>query len=762
MTFRNFLVLCTIIVLCYACSVAKYIPEDERLYSGATLEIESDSLLKDKAKDVIKTNLNSVIAITPEPNSKILGMPLGLYYYYKNQQEHPGFINKWLYKNFGEEPVYESDVQPFEVESLLLNRLDNRGFFYSSASSDFVFDEEDKEASVAYKVIVAQPYKMEQYTVDSLPEPIGSNIKAHMDKTVLKKDMRFDLPLMQNERKRIDLSLKKRGYYNFNERFLLFEADTNQYRNKRFDLYLKLKEETPKAAIVPYEVSKINIYPHYSIETDSLDISPERYENKNYYQDELFFKLKYLDPFVTLEEGQNYNAEDSKNTARRLSQIGTYKFVNIQYKEVDSALTDSLGELEANIYLSPLNKRAIQAELQAVTKSNNFTGPAMSLSFLNRNLFNGGETLKLSAKFGYEAQFTRGSDETEKLSSTQLGLSAELLFPRIIFPIKVGPHFFKYNIPKTKTSLSLDYLDRKGYFSLISSSALFGYTWDANRLVTYEINPISINYTKPSNVTEAFQDILDDNPYMQDSFEQEFITGMTFSFTYNGLLETRKRDQIFFNTKLDIAGNSLSLFNKDNPDGSPNEVFGLEYAQYAKADVDIYYHHKFKKDHILASRIFAGYGIAYGNSTILPNVKQYFAGGPYSVRAFRIRSLGPGTFDGKTVSDTYYDQTGNIRLEANIEYRFPIYSFFKGAAFVDAGNIWNSIENPSLPGGKFTSSFLQELGMGAGVGLRVDVQGFVIRLDLATPFHNPALPEGERYNFDTQESVLNFAIGYPF
>ncbi|MDO6760583.1 BamA/TamA family outer membrane protein [Tamlana sp. 2_MG-2023] len=760
MTFKNFIVLCILIVLCYACSVTKYIPEDELLYTGATLEIESDSLLKDKTKDIIKTNLNSVISVTPKPNGNILGMPIGLYFYYKNQQEHPGFINKWLYKNFGEEPVYQSDVQPFEVESLLLNRLDNRGFFYSSSSSEVIENADEKEASVDYKVIVAQPYKMENYTLDSLPQPIESNISAGLDKTIIKKDMRFDLPLMQNERKRIDQSLKKIGYYNFNERFLIFEADTNQYKNKRFDLFLKLKEETPKEAIIPYEISEINIYPYYNLETDTSNMAAERYKEKNYYQDELFFKLKYLDPFLTLEEGQHYNAENSKNTARRLSQIGTYKFVNIQYKEIDSALTDSLGKLEANIYLSPLNKRAIQAELQAVTKSNNFTGPAMSLSFINRNIFNGGETLKISAKIGYEAQFT--SKDNEDLSSTQLGLSAELLFPRIIFPVKVGPHFFKYNIPKTKTSLSLDYLDRKGYFSLISSSALFGYTWDANRLVTYEINPISINYTKPWNITTDFQDILDDNPYMQDSFEQEFITGMTFSFTYNGLLETRKRDQIFFNTKLDIAGNSLSLFSKDNPDGSPNEIFGLEYAQYAKADVDIYYHHRFKKDHVLASRIFAGYGIAYGNSTILPNVKQYFAGGPYSVRAFRIRSLGPGTFDGSTVSDTYYDQTGNIRLEANVEYRFPIYSFLKGAAFVDAGNIWNSIENPALPGGKFSSDFLQELGMGAGVGLRVDVQGFVIRLDLATPFHNPALPEGERYEFDTQESVLNFAIGYPF
>ncbi|WP_228530278.1 BamA/TamA family outer membrane protein [Tamlana sp. I1] len=736
-----------------ACNVAKHFPEGERLYTGATLEIETDSLIKEKK--LIKENLESVIA--PKPNTKILGAYFGLYYYYQSQKIHPSFIYTWLNKKFGEEPVYQSDVKPYDVENLFLNRLDNRGYFYSSASSEFI--EKDDEVSVAYKVKVDSPYRMETFTLDSLPNPISKKIEESVKNTVLKKDIRFDLPLMQIERKRIDVYLKKKGYYNFNERYILFEADTNKYKNKRFDLYLKLKEETPKQAIVPYKISKVNVYPHYNIKTDTTQA--EIYEDKNYYQDELFFKLKYLDPFITLSKGQYYNAETSKNTARRLSQIGTYKFVNIQYKEIDSALTDSIGELEANIYLSPLNKRAIQTEFQAVTKSNNFTGPAVAVSFLNRNLFKGGEVLKLSTKFSYESQFTRGSDEP-KLSSTQFSISGEVAFPRIIFPIKVGSHFFKYDIPKTRTSLSLDYLNRKGYYDLLSYTALFGYTWNANKFITYDINPISLSYTKPSNISDDFQLILDNNPYLADSFEQEFISGLTFGYTYNGLLETRKTNQIYVNTKFEVAGNLLSLFNKKNEDGTPNKVLGLEYAQFAKLDLDVYFHHKFNEEHVIASRLFGGYGIPYGNSVLLPNIKQYFSGGPYSVRAFRIRSLGPGTYNGTSNDGSYHDQTGNIRLEANVEYRFPIYSFFKGAAFVDAGNIWNSEDNPSLPGGTFSKSFIQELGMGVGVGVRVDVQGFVIRFDLATPFHDPSLPKGERYTFETQESVLNFAIGYPF
>jgi len=219
---------------------------------------------------------------------------------------------------------------------------------------------------------------------------------------------------------------------------------------------------------------------------------------------------------------------------------------------------------------------------------------------------------------------------------------------------------------------------------------------------------------------------------------------------------------------LDVAGNSISLFGSENEETGSKELLGLEYAQYAKADVDFRFHFNFGKnrEQTLATRLFAGYGYAYGNSDVIPFVKQYFAGGPYSVRAFRIRSLGPGTYDAESDGDTqgdFFDQTGNIRLEANVEYRFPIISFLKGAVFADAGNVWNSVGNPIFDGkDEFSSNFINELGMGAGVGLRVDVQGFVIRFDLAAPFKDPALEEGQRFDFRLDEPVLNFAIGYPF
>ena len=719
-------------MLFYACSINKYIPEGERLYTGARIEIQSDSAVK-------KVN-----------------------YFFKNEQKKTNFINKWLFKKIGEKPIYQSDIALIDLEGVLRNRLENNGFFYSTVGSSF--KEKEKRASAIYNLKILAPYKMVNYKIDSMISPFYNSIKKLSKTSPFKKNMRFDLDNLKLERLRLDSELKKEGYYNFNSNFLIFEADTNHYNNKKFDLFLKLKADLPEKATVPYQIERINIYPNYNLK-DSIVLPPLRFDNKSYYQKEIFFKPKYLNDFITLKEGDNFNPVTSKNTARRLSKIGSYKYVNIQYKEIDTFSKDSLGRLEANIFLSPLTKRSVRLELQAVTKSNNFAGPELSLTFSNRNLFKGGETLNISTNIGYETQFY--SQQNRGLSSLELGLKSELIFPRVIAPFSLDEDFFEYSIPKTKTSIGITYLSRSKLYTLLSGSALFGYVWNANKYITYEINPLSVNYTRLSDTTEDFQTILDTNSFLQRSFDQQFISGLIFSFLYNEFFKSDRAHQFYMNGTLDVAGNSISLLGKEKEEGGSKEFLGLEYAQYAKVDLDFRYHYNFgqKKEKTIATRIFAGYGLAYGNSDIVPFVKQYFSGGPYSVRAFNIRSLGPGTYS--DVNDdnksAFFDRTGNIRLEANIEYRFPIHSFFKGAVFADAGNVWNSVENPDFNGqGTFSSNFINELGMGVGIGLRIDLQGFVIRFDLAAPFHNPSLPEGKRLDFKFNKSVLNFAIGYSF
>lgn len=735
------------------CSVKRFIPAEKLFYTGAEVNVETEAEVKDIKQ--VKTLLQTVLR--PEPNSKFLGMRPGLYFHYKAQKEHPGFINRWLNKKFGEEPVYVSEVETRQVEELMLNRLENSGFFYSEVDTEIITKPKKKTGSALYEVKIRKPYVLETYQLDEDSLFIYNDIQKIMAESPVDPGMRFDLTFMKLERERIDAKLKEMGYYNFNPGFLIFEADTNQYENKKFDLFLRLKKNVPQKAVIPYKISEVNVYPNYVLESDSLSRDTIHLKGKNFIQQGEFFKPKRLEPYIVLEEGQFYSPDKSRTSARRLTSIGAYKFVNIRYEVLDSLSTDSLGILQANIFLSPLKRRAIRAELQAVTKSNNFAGPHLAVTYANRNLFHGGEILNVSAKVGYETQLSGGKQKG--LSTIMLGAQTDLIFPRLLFPININEDFFNYSIPKTKISLGADYLRRSKLYSLGSLSAEFGYLWNANRFVTHELNPISVNYVRLSQTTEEFEEILANNPFLRSSFDQEFIAGMTYSFIYNGMIDADKKHQFFINSTLDIAGNTLSLFtNKDN---DPRTVSGFEYAQYAKADVDFRYHFKLKPEQTIATRFFAGLGLPYGNSFTMPFSKQYFSGGPYSVRAFKIRALGPGSFTPDPDQNiTYFDQMGNIRLEANVEYRFPIYSFFKGAAFADAGNVW--LTHEGVEGGKFGSDFLSELGIGVGVGLRVDIQNFVIRFDLAAPMHDPSLPEGERWIYDFGSPVLNFAIGYPF
>ena len=756
-----------LLLFTYSCSIEKYIPENEYLYRGATIKFVDTSLQKNYKE--VKTETEAVLY--PKPNTRFLGMYPGLYFYYKNQREKPGFINKFLNKKIGEEPVYFSDVELSETEELINNRLENRGFFYNLVQSNSEIDSSAKTANAEYKVTLKKPYVLETFqlekdslkAIDSLELLQKLETVIAEDNSMIKKGMRFDLADFKAERERIDEYLKQEGYYNFNGNFLLFEADTNAYENRKFDLYLRLKDNVPDKSKVPYIIDDVDVYPYESVETQDKKKDTVTLDSLDFIQAQEFFKPKRLSPYILLKPGQRYNPMFSKYTSRRLSSIGTYKFVNIRYEEKDT-IADENGyrHLNAIIELSPMRKRSLRAELQGVTKSNNFAGPGLGLTYTNRNWFKGGEQLNIRGSAGYEKQFSSG--EQAGLSSLQLGIETSVRFPRLLFPIIDINKRFKYSIPQTEIKLGADYLNRSQLYSLNSYQSSFGYIWKANRYVTHQLNPININYVRLGNVTQEFEDILTQNPFLRRSFDQQFIAGLTYGFTYNELVDSYRKGALYFNFNFDIAGNTVSLFDKPGTDDNGNSVnkfLGLQYAQYAKGDIDVRYHYKLNEDgQVMIARFFGGLGYSYGNSESLPFVKQYFSGGPYSVRAFRIRGLGPGSYQptDETSYNAYFDRAGDIRLEANLEYRFPLFNYVNGAIFTDAGNVWLLRENDALPGGKFSSGFTNELGIGTGVGVRVDIQGFVIRFDLASPIKRPA----KSFDFEYDSPVLNFAIGYPF
>ena len=677
-------------------------------------------------------------------------------------------------KRFGEEPVYLSEVKVNDIEKLFNNRLENLGYFHGKM--DHKKKVSQHTASIKFIVQPKERLKITDYTYDStgislLDSILGSFVKKRND---IKANQAFNLSTFKNIRNELSNSLKDAGYYYFSPEYLLFIADSlNTEKPNTASLQLSVKEKTPQSALAQYKISELTVYPHYTLLNDTIKskMDTTEYEGVRFIQDDNFFYPAKMYPYLLVKEGELYSKKEELYTSRRLNSLRTYRYVSIRFQK-DSLLQDGVGTLSSNIYLAPLKKRSFTAEIEGNSKSNNFVGSILSLEYLNRNIFKGAESFSVKGKIGYEAQFTNG--ELSDLNTFETGISLEYRVPRLVAPFSLQESF-KYSLPKTRFRLSYELIRRVQYFSLNSFLFLYGYQWDVNAFVSHSLNPISFNLINVSNRTDAFLTLLEENSYLRRSFQQQFIPGLSYNYQYNKLMVDNQRSRFLILFNADFAGNLFGLAqNLGGNDGDNKMLFGAEYAQFAKFDIDVRNYFDLTQNSKIVSRFFFGYGLPYGNSESLPYSKQYFSGGPNSLRAFRIRSVGPGNYisTSSSAAGSFFDQTGDIKLEGNVEYRFPIYSFFKGAVFVDAGNVWlknGSAENDFR--GEFSDNWPSQIAVGTGFGLRLDIDYVVIRLDIATPLRKP----DENGNFDWQNNyqfgdkswrgtnlIWNFAIGYPF
>jgi outer membrane protein insertion porin family len=747
------------------CNIEKKLPEGAVLYKGGAITYDSPINKRERAE--LDARLQPVF----QPSSP---GKFEMWAYYLGQRERQGFASRYLSKRYGKAPIFVSDLNTERFKSLIENRLENQGFFYYQVALEWQQAKNRKQILAAH-IRTTEPYRIEQYLLDSaaVPKELRVALQQSLRNTSIKKGVLYDLEVLKAERERIDRLLKNRGYYNLSADFLMFKADTNHYSTRGVDLYLSIKPQIPADALNPHRITKVVVRPATNIsdsaliDRDTLTYGDIQFLGWNRFNPEFFA------PYIYIRPGLTYSEFQQNRTLNRLGQMGTFRFATVRYKRlVDTvyAPTDTLPLL-AEVILSPLSKRNIGFEVQGVSKSNNFIGPAMLLTYKNRNLFKGGEQLNLSLKTSFETQIVGGKQTG--LNSFELGTAGELIFPRIT-PVSFGIiSRARYSVPLTKVNLSYSWLNRVQFYSLTSLLMSYGYQWQSTNLFTHEWHPVSVNLVNPFNLTPAFEEILIQNPFLARSFQQQFILGSTYSLQFSNLSQEKKRNNYFALFNSDLSGLMVTaaeaLFNPDEG----YTLFGLPFAQYARFDIDLRQYTKIKTQSRLITRAFVGRSFPIASTMSLPYVKQYFAGGPNSVRGFSIRSLGPGTYRPEVVNaSSFFDQSGDIRLEANIEFRHPISGMFKGAVFMDAGNIWLVNDNPALPGGQFTSDWFQELAVGAGYGLRIDLNFFVVRFDLATPLRKPFLPAQERWviqDFNplkkawrSENLVLYFAIGYPF
>lgn len=747
-----------LVIILASCTGTKRLAEGELLYTGAEIRVESTETVDDNR---IKSTASR--ALRPEPNSSLLGMRPKLWLYQIAGENPKSKFKKWL-KEKGEPPVLLRDIRKEAVSEIIDAQLFNIGIFNSHTTSEVA--EKKETAKLIYTTDVHVPYKLNAYSINISDNNIQQLITESTQSSLIKPGMAYQLDLLKSERNRIDALLKNKGYFYFSPDYLIFKIDTLVTGVNTFNLQLVLKDDVPAEALKPFYIRQVSVDQHYTLQSSSNDTT--RYERINYISNINGKPIRpsVLQRTIFLNENELYTRQSHQLTLNRLMSMGSFRFVQVHFTETDS------NRLDADIRLTPLPLNTLRAEMDLVTKSNNYTGPRMNVSLLNRNTFGGSELLKLNLAGSFEAQLNRLS---ENLFSYTFNPQIELTFPRLLVPFRV-PLTNRLYTPQTRMALSYNFMRRMDYFDLRNVQFSYGYKWRKDIKSDHELNPVSISNTELMNESQAFLDLLATNPILKKSYEEQFVAGMSYAYTYNEQTISKKPTQFYLNLTAESAGNvfsAISSINGTRPSSdNPATLLGSVYSQFVKFGVDGRMYQHLGDKHLFALRLIGGFAKAYGNSATLPYNKQFFSGGPGSIRAFAINSIGPGNY--QQINTAGFTQLGgDIKLELNAEYRFDIYSFLKGALFIDAGNVWLQPSNPSTIGSPFSiNTFANEMAVGAGFGLRFDVSFFVLRFDLATPLRKPWLSPGNRWvvqefnpfasAWRKENLMLNVAIGYPF
>ena len=770
---------CILAILFSSCSVTKKLPVGESLYVGAKVKVVADSGI---AKTEIK-NVETLLTdfVKPKPNSKILGFPYKVWFYYLfgEPKGEKGF-KRFFRKRFGEPPILASKSVTAANAKQIGFLLNNEGYFRSFASGEL--SEKNRKSKAIYTATLHQRYFID--SINIAPQDTAILNKAYNGKnqiSFLKTGSPYRFELISGERARIDNVLKRRGYYYFQPDFILVEADSS-IGNHKVNLTLKIKPSTSQVNRKVYRIRDVHVLANYGEivlgDTVNEKGSEVIFEGIKVNDKTDTFKPKIFAQAIGFRRGGRYNSNVQDISLSRLINLnGNFKFVKNTFNLVprsDSALLDVF------YYLTPLKAKSVLFDINASTKSNNFTGTNSSVSWLNKNTFGGAESLKITASGGFDFQVGGVSSTLGAVNSTKYSIEAVLSIPRFVIP------FYKINpatnqaLPKTNVGVAYEVLKRGGLYDLTSLKATMGYAWKQNNNLEHSFTPISINLVKAENITEDFLKDIErsDNPgILTQILDNKLILSSGYTIAYTETPKPNSKHQFSFTGGIEVAGNLGSLLSSIGPArlNSVNTLFGITIAQYARLDADFRYLHSLNKNLKIANRLVIGYGLPYGNSSTLPFVKQYSAGGNNSIRAFAARTIGPGSyFSSGSVGNAFLgSQTGDIKLELNTELRARFNKYIYGAFFIDAGNVWMQKSDFDYgEGSVFGSDFYKQIAIGTGIGLRLDFSYLVLRFDLATPVRKPYLPEDNRWvlkdfnlkdaNWRSENLVLNIAVGYPF
>ncbi len=756
-------------LLLASCDNTKHLAPGQSLYIGSDVKIKADPKISKSRRKALESDMSSLIR--PKPNSKILGVRLKLSLYNSVDTPKGKGLRYFIKNKLGEPPVIASYSTLEKDRQVMENRLENRGWFKDTVTLDTMVKHRKFTGTFT-------AYVHDQYTIGNIFFPKDSSVlsrnirgrdstqKRALRRSLFKPGAPYDLDVVKAERVRIDTRLKQKGFYYFGPDYLYASVDST-VGNHKVDIDLRVKDETPDAARRQYRINNIIVYADYAQNADTSLANARKYNGYTIVDPNHRFNPRMFVRNLVFDSGDLYNRDDHNLSLNRLTTLGVYRFVKARF--LPDPNSDSL--LNAYYYLTPTQKKSLRAQISGLTKDNNSNGGELSVSWRHRSLLKGAELLTVTAYGGIEKQVSGGTSKTN-VDTRRVGVQADLYVPRIVAPFR-----FRTNsayVPHTKFSLGYELFNRSTQYLLTTYRGSYGYVWKENLLSEHQLNLINISSVQPTNITTDFQDSLKLPKFitLKRSIEKQFIIGPSYNYNYNTLNRpNNKKNNIYFNGNFEWSAPFIT--GGDTTSGKEKQLFGTPVSQYIRTELEFRYTYRLGAFSSFNARLLGGYGYSYGNSYALPYIKSFFAGGTNDIRAFRSRTLGPGSYYAGNPRDSLVgDQPGDIKLEANAEYRAKLFSIVRGALFVDAGNVWTSREDPSRPGTKFSSQFSKEIAVGVGAGIRVDASILVLRLDLGIPVRKPYLPEGERWVFDQidfgnkdwrrDNLVFNLAIGYPF
>lgn len=753
-----------------ACSTTSRLADDEVLYTGVK-KMRITPTAGEKLPELMVSDLKETVNVKPNGTLPFgLMSPnfwnpwqLGLWVWNAIPDSARG-VKGWIYRNFAKEPVLMTDVRPEVRVKMLEQILDNNGYFGSTATYSVLPNKKNpKQARVSYDVSVSSPYLIDSVIyINDDSSPLCHFIDSLARRNeYLRPGERFCVDSLESVRVKIVNRLRNRGYYYMRPEYIEFLADSTIVPH-RIALKMELAANTPDLAWRQWRTGKITTYvQRRSKRNPGTPDTLQTERGEVIVMRPAHLRKNLIPSCITFRKGKLFSVRDMDRTQLRLSRMGMFGNITIQPVPADTSAANPV----IDVYITCQWDRPLEVsfEANATSKSNSYIGPGLIIGASNQNLFGGGEKLSVSLNASYEWQTGRGR-RGSVFNSYEFGLNASLAFPRLL-----APKFLRRtnrDLNWTTVSLSGDILNRPHYFKMGEFSAGITYDWRATRNTQHSFTPFKLTYTKLMKTTHEFDSIMALNPAVALSFKSQFIPQLSYTYTLDKFLERARINGINLQLTFTEAGNLFDVLWKAFGAKGEKKMLGTPFSQFVKGQAQLVYSRRLIRgtDHWLVSRVLIGAGHAFGNSTELPYSEQFYIGGANSIRAFTVRSIGPGSYRApESQRNGYFDQTGTFKLELNSEYRFPIISVLHGALFVDAGNIWLLKNAPLRPGGQLKgSTFLRDIALGTGVGLRVDIGMMVIRGDLGYGLHVP-WQRGHYFNVPFKDAfAFHLAIGYPF